>query len=468
MAIHGTSALQTQSFEDSVNVEERARTGGAYLLMVSSPDPSCIDAAVLAGPTGAVVVGRNGGDPKVTRTIADSRMSKPHFSLSFDGASWLVEDLASRNGTFLAGRRLPPRRPAELSDGQTLRAGDTLFVFRVGLVPPERQSRWLPGRAPALVDARELLEKVSRHDVPVLLLGPTGTGKEFAARLLHEWGAEGAFVPVNCGELSKTLSRAELFGAERGAYTDSKERRPGLVDAAQGGTLFLDEIGDLAYEVQVELVRFLENRTYRPVGGTELRTSNARVVAATNADLETAVAEGRFRRDLLARLKAAVRPVLLPALSERPEDIVAWADYFLVEAQGVLPAKRLDAGAAECLLLHPWPDNLRGLRGAVRSACLAAGEAAVVESSHLERQVARSRVAARNAELMLSPPQGVPKVAPPTQVDRDTLIAALVEHGGVIRQAASALGVERRRFYRLCQSFGILPDDYRGGNSTRE
>jgi transcriptional regulator with GAF, ATPase, and Fis domain len=172
-------------------------------------------------------------------------------------------------------------------------------------------------------------------------------------------------VAQNCGELTPELARSELFGHVQEAFSGARHAKAGLVDAAGEGALFLDEIGELALDVQADLLRFLEDGTYRPVGGQRTLHSGARVVTATNVDLDHAVGGNRFRRDLLARLRASNAPLELPALRDRREDIPGWAQRFVREA-GVSVETLWTAGALECLILYPWPDNLRELRGVVR------------------------------------------------------------------------------------------------------
>ena len=226
------------------------------------------------------------------------------------------------------------------------------------------------GQSKAFISARDQLQRYAACDVQVLIEGETGTGKELAAREIHYASGrrERPFVPVNCGAIPDNLVENELFGHERGAYTDANCAKPGLIDHASGGTLFLDEVDALSSKAQVTLLRFLEDNEYRPVGAGATRVSNARIIAATNSCLEERVAEGHFRRDLQYRLNAL--HVRLPPLRERTGDVALLAEHFIA-----LVAKRLD-GSIKCwgrdvlraLAAHAWPGNVRELENVVLRA----------------------------------------------------------------------------------------------------
>ena len=187
-------------------------------------------------------------------------------------------------------------------------------------------------------------------------------------RLRRHEGTSHPFVTLNCAQLNREMARSELFGQVRGAFTNALSTRPGVVGLAGEGALFLDEIGDLSLDVQAELLRFLEDGSHRALGSTDLRKSSVRVIAATNVDLDEAVHQGRFRRDLLARLRATNMPLTLPPLRERREDILGWTQLFF-RLRGREPGTRTwTAGALECLLLHPWQGNLRELLAVVNFA----------------------------------------------------------------------------------------------------
>ncbi len=258
------------------------------------------------------------------------------------------------------------------------RAAESLTLNRrVDLLARSRR-RALVGSSPAMARVAEFLERVAPHrDVNVLLTGESGSGKEVAARLLHELsGASGDFVPLNCAALPEALLEAELFGARKGSYTGAAQDRPGLVELADGGTLFLDEIGDLPLSLQAKLLRFLDGRTYRPLGGGRERSARLNVVCATCADLEARTREGRFRKDLYYRI--AMLPLRMPPLRERGRDVLELTAHFLRAFgfaagrtgpeggdrpdRAARPVRGLSPEAEEVFLRYPWPGNVRELK----------------------------------------------------------------------------------------------------------
>jgi sigma-54-specific transcriptional regulator len=273
------------------------------------------------------------------------------------------------------------------------------------LTLPDAEARSLTVRAKALVfedaKSRALLERIQRiapSEATVLVVGETGTGKEIVARHLHDLSARAArpFVAVNCGAFTETLLEAELFGHEKGAFTGAVAGKPGWFEAAQGGTLFLDEIGDLPAGAQVKLLRVLQEREVVRLGSRQAIPIDVRLVAATNVDLQRAVAAGRFREDLYYRLKVAVAQ--LPPLRQRPGDILPLARYFLE-----LYGQRLGSGAAaltpeavRALLAHPWPGNIRELENVIHSALLVS-QNGQVEPEHLNLGTAPAPVESPDA-----------------------------------------------------------------------
>jgi len=281
-----------------------------------------------------------------------------------------------------------------------------------------------------------LLGQVARSDLPVLVAGPNGCGKEKLAEIVHANSAVrgGPYVAVNCGALPSELIEAELFGAEAGAYTGATRAREGKFEAADGGTLFLDEIGTLPMAGQVKLLRVLETGGFQRLGSNRERTVKVRVVSATNADLPALIAEGRFREDLYYRLNAI--EVRMPALAERPDDILPLARHFLP------PGRQLAEDAERALLRHPWPGNVRELRNTIqRAALLAPGE----------------RIEARDLGLPAAAAQapGMPAPLDAQEPDRAQIEAALARAGGVLAQAASELGMSRQALYRRLDRLGI-------------
>src|SRR5689334_13292262 len=215
----------------------------------------------------------------------------------------------------------------------------------------------LVGRSAAMAHLGRLIEKAARNRLPVLLLGETGVGKEVVARAIHRANPRGPFVPIDCGALVGTLMESELFGHVKGAFTGAASDRKGLIETADGGIAFFDEIGDLPLEMQVKLLRLLQESEYRPVGGLHWRKVDIRVIAATHRDLKAEIAAGRFRQDLYYRLN--VLPIRVPALRERREDIPLLVAHFADGAD--LPI----ADALQLFGSYDWPGNVRELRHTV-------------------------------------------------------------------------------------------------------
>ncbi|HSJ99815.1 MAG TPA: sigma-54 dependent transcriptional regulator [Kofleriaceae bacterium] len=281
---------------------------------------------------------------------------------------------------------------------------------------------------PAMERVFALACQVARADVPVLITGPNGAGKEKIAEIVQANSAvrEGPFVTLNCGALPSELIEAELFGAEVGAYTGSVRAREGKFESADGGTLFLDEIGNLSPNGQMKLLRVLETGRFERLGSNRERQVKVRVISATNADLSAMIRAGTFREDLYYRLNTI--ELRVPPLAERVDDILPLAEHFLDAG------KRLAAGAREALLRHPWPGNVRELKSALqRAALLSAG----------------SEIEAADLALPGSPPPA------DEEPDRGTIEAALARAGGVIAQAAAELGLSRQALYRRMGKLSI-------------
>ena len=239
------------------------------------------------------------------------------------------------------------------------------------------------GISPSFVAAMALIERYAPSELPVLVEGETGTGKEMAARALHYSSTRRGmpFVPINCGALPDSLVENELFGHQKGAYTDAKAAQRGLIALAERGTLFLDEVDTLSAKGQVLLLRFLQDRSYRPIGSDRLCTADVRIVAATNANLEELARQGRFRIDLYYRLK--VLHVALPPLRERMQDIPALAEHFLCACSTSMgrPQKALSADTLQWLIGHQWPGNVRELESVIYRAYLLSDGPAIELSS---------------------------------------------------------------------------------------
>ena len=315
---------------------------------------------------------------------------------------------------------------------------------RAGLI--ERLTPELIAESAAMKEAVAAARQVAPTDATVLLLGESGTGKSQLARFIHYQSkrAQAALVEVHCAALPEALLEGELFGHERGAFTGATQRKQGHLPAAQGGTVFLDEIGDIAPATQVKLLRFLQERTFVPLGSTEQRTVDARVISATNRDLDAAVRDGSFREDFFYRLN--VFTIRVPPLRNRPEDVLRISARFL--ASRGWPTEKMSAGARDRLLAHSWPGNVRELENALERALIVAGEGEI-RAEHLAIG-AGAGPGARPSDLLR---EGFELDAH----ERELVFAAIERAGGNKTNAAKLLGITRRRLYTLLATYGVGP-----------
>jgi len=300
------------------------------------------------------------------------------------------------------------------------------------------------GASPQMQAVFDFIRKVAPTSAPALILGESGTGKEMVAKALHRRSAQsgGPFVAINCNSIPENLLESELFGHEKGAFTGADRQRKGHIETAAGGTLFLDEIGELPASVQVKLLRFLQEKCFQRVGGRQEIQSDARVIAATNKNLQESAASGKFREDLYFRL--AVMVVKMPALRERGDDVVLVARAFLQNygVEHAKPGLTFAPDGLRSLSLHGWPGNVRELQNRVRRAVIMADG---------------KRVTARDLELTdtlsASPPQTLKEAR--ESMEREMVQDALRRHRGKVTAAALELGVSRPTMYELMEKLGI-------------
>jgi DNA-binding NtrC family response regulator len=320
------------------------------------------------------------------------------------------------------------------------------------------------GRSPAMTQVFELVKKAARSEANILVLGESGTGKELIARAIHANSprASGPFVPVDCASLPEQLLESELFGHEKGAFTGAVRTKTGLVEAAHRGTLFLDEIGDLPASLQVKLLRALQERQIRRVGGTGLVDVDVRVVSATNRNLAEAIAKGQFREELYYRIN--VIAIRLPALRERAGDVRLLAHTFL-KRYGQERVTGLDEAAAEALDRYPWPGNVRELQNVIERACaLADGPKVTVKDlpEHVLHAGARpaapegsgpgpSAELGTGADLTLK----AAKEQWLQVLEVSYLRDLLARHDGNVSSAAKAAGIDRKTFHRLINKYDL-------------
>ena len=290
----------------------------------------------------------------------------------------------------------------------------------------------------------ESIRKVATTDAPVLILGESGTGKEMAARAIHQRSnrKEGPFIAINCSAIPETLIESELFGHEKGSFTGAHVQRKGRIENSDGGTLFLDEVGEIPLPIQVKLLRFLQEQCLERVGGRQEIQVDARIIAATNADLKKGMTDGSFREDLFYRL--AVIQLVLPPLRDREDDIVLLAQSFLQQfsAQSGKTGLAFAADAIKALTRHPWPGNVRELQNRVRRAVIMSSE---------------KRLTAQDLELThaSASPQGSSLKDAKEALEREMIQQALRKHAGKITAAAAELGISRPTFYELMDRLGI-------------
>ena len=312
------------------------------------------------------------------------------------------------------------------------------------------------GQSPQIRRVRELVEKVSRSRSPVLILGESGTGKEVVARALHNAQAAGDFVPIDCGSLVGPLMESELFGHTKGSFTGASDNKRGLIETADRGTAFFDEIGDLPLDLQVKLLRLLQEREYRPVGSLQRRKIDIRVIAATHRNLAAAVEKGSFRQDLFYRLN--VITIRLPPLRERKEDIPLLVERFLerLDRRYTVTREVMDA-----LMTYEWPGNVRELQNCIdRMTALNSGP--LLHTADLSSSVLYALNAARCATSSMvavaaagKTPSVCDTVVPLEQLERNAILGALAKTKGDRAAAAHFLGIGRTTLYRKLRGYGI-------------
>ncbi len=391
---------------------------------------------------------RGGSGLSLCQHVIDHRPDVPVLVITAFGS------LESAVGAIRAGAYDFITKPFEL-DALTIAVDRALQhralrqeVRRLREVVGEPAPGDLLGDSPSMRRVRQLLARVAETDASVLITGESGTGKEVVARWLHEHGrrSAGPFVAVNCAAMPEALLESELFGHAKGAFTDAKSARTGLFQKATGGTLFLDEIGELPLGLQPKLLRALQERKVRPVGGDMEVPFDARLVCATNRDIEQAVEEHRFREDLYFRIN--VITVALPALRSRGNDVLALAQHFLryfAERTGK-KVTGLSAGAAQALTQYSWPGNVRELQNCIeRAVTLTEFEQLTAEDLPEKVRLRRpSEAAAAAGEELL----------PLDEVERRHILRVLKAMGGHRTQAAQVLGLDRKTLYRKLERYG--------------
>jgi DNA-binding NtrC family response regulator len=312
------------------------------------------------------------------------------------------------------------------------------------------------GRSERVKELRRQIERVLQSDVNVCILGESGTGKELVARALHDAGRRrgGPFVALNCGAIPAALQESELFGHERGAFTGATSTHRGRFEQAQGGTLFLDEVAEMSAATQASLLRTIQERTVRRVGGAQDLSVDVRIVCATHRDLEAEVAAGRFRQDLFYRL--VVYPIRVPPLRERLDDLPLLVGHFVRRfAQDVpRPIERVTPELLDVLAQHDWPGNVRELENVVHRAMLSS-ESEVLDVGSLAPSLRGRRAAKMAPTAPLAPPAPEPATLSLVALERDAIVRALAREGGNVTRAAKTLGLGRATLYRRLAALRI-------------
>jgi two-component system response regulator PilR (NtrC family) len=343
----------------------------------------------------------------------------------------------------------------EKVENRLLRQENVLLKRTLGL---SHQFSNIIGRSAAMLEVFKMIETIARTNSTILITGESGTGKGLVAQAVHfhSLRREKPMVSLNCGAMPETLLESELFGHMRGAFTGADANKKGLLEVAEKGTIFLDEIGEMSGVMQVKLLRVLQERKFRRVGGLEEVTADIRVIAATNQDLEKAVADGRFREDLFYRIN--VIPIVLPPLRERREDIPLLAEHFLAKYADQMqkPVTGISRPALELLMRHDWPGNIRELENVLeRAVALEATPTILVESLP---QTIRGGAAARtngNPAPVELPETGFDLEAHVQNIERGYLAEALQRAGGVQVKAAELLGMSFRSFRYYAKKYNL-------------
>jgi DNA-binding NtrC family response regulator len=471
-ASHGHYANVTNSIPAPRSMTVESSWGTKRLMISGRPATEVIvrglSAQVVEGPDRGAQVSRNAGtlrvgtDPSNDLVLTDRSVSRKHAVLQLTEAGIHLEDAGSRNGCWIQGARI---EKAIIPDGAQLLVGSTLIrvslVSDALIVQPEGITRFsdLVSQSPAMQNVFSLVRQMAKYDLPVLVHGETGTGKELVCRALHNTSARASkkYLVLDCGSIVKELLASELFGFERGAFTGATEARAGIFELAQGGTVVLDEIGEMDLGTQTHLLRVLESREIRRLGSQSRVPVDFRLVSATHRNLKEMARNGTFRADLYYRLSAVA--IQLPPLREREGDVPLMLQHFLglCAARTGLIVPPLSSEATALLNAYDWPGNVRELRNIAESLCVMAQGGPVVDR-HVRQCL--GQVAAVHG----APPVSKPDVAPsPTKDSSLTLVSQEKELILITLErvrwnrtkAARVLGISRSSLYEKMLRFGI-------------
>lgn len=405
-----------------------------FLLPYSDPRSATIEISEFA------TIGRDSGN---TVQINDPFVSGRHARIERRATGFVLRDQNSRNGTFLNGIRITE---AALSPNDKLRFGETVVVFSK---TPERRSS-LQSKNPQWNDQLRRLPAFAATEFPVLITGPSGSGKDVLARAVHEASSrrDGPFVSINCSALSDSLIESELFGHTKGSFTGATHDRKGAFETARGGTLFLDEIGDLPLPLQPKLLRALENHEIRPVGADRVIHTNVRIIVATHKHIATQVARGQFREDLYYRLNVChIHP---PALIDRMEDFDDLLYTFAREYR-----VRFSFDAIQKLKEHTWPGQIRELRNTVaRAAAYLPGEH--IRPEHIGQLLDQTRLTTVSERPTMPSPDANGSII--KEIEREMILQRLIANRGNQRRTAADLGMPKSTLHDRIRTYRIDVD----------
>jgi DNA-binding NtrC family response regulator len=332
----------------------------------------------------------------------------------------------------------------------------------------EREFKEIVGKSEPMEDLFSRIFKIAATNCTVLLRGESGTGKELVARAIHKASprSKKPFIAVDCGGLSSSLLESELFGHVKGSFTGAVVTKPGLLEVAEGGTFFMDEISNLSMDIQVKLLRVLQERTFRRVGGARDMAADVRLIAATNQDLEAMVREGTFREDLFYRVN--VVPITVPPLRERQDDIPLLAHYFLEKFSRELKkdVRTVSREAMDLLTAYPWPGNVRELENLVERLVIMT-ETDAIEAKDLPEAIrqphqARATAVPRDKDELKEVKKEIRKKAV-EEVEKAFILEALERNDGDVSRAAQETGMQRTNFWALMTKYGITPPNRKNG-----
>ncbi|MFQ5543088.1 MAG: sigma 54-interacting transcriptional regulator [Nitrospiria bacterium] len=389
---------------------------------------------------GLIRVGRS---VRADFVLSDKTISNLHLEIETSASGPNIRDMGSTNGTCVNGQKI---QSLILDLGSEIQIGETILkiFLEEGTLPVPSFPRRLIGQSPKIEEIYRLIKKGSKGDIAILIQGETGTGKELVAQEIHRLSRrqEGPFITVDCSAIPRDLIESELFGHEKGSFTGATAQRRGAFELADGGTIFLDEVGELPLDLQPKLLRVLEEKQYKRIGGSERFISDFRIITATNRWLDQEVLQGNFRQDLFFRLY--IFPIFIPTLRERRADIPLLVEHFLKGKWVTLPQEVLDL-----LMVHPWPGNVRELRNVMERAVV------MMEGTTLKAE----DLLFLSSEGKGSPPmfrgknEHLQEAGSLEEIEEQVIKRTLEEHGGDKKAVARILGIALSTLYEKLRRY---------------